>query len=100
MQRIFELKENVLYMRTHLEDEFGSFVLLTAAGISPVGSIIIQEAEGEAFDSSIPMDVKIREMSHFLSILKLFDPNPLSNFYQDGISQNISQTPPESWEKE
>lgn len=85
-------------MRTYLEDEFGSLVLSTAAGISPVGSIILQQLEGESFEASIPMDVKIREMSHFLSVLKLFD--PLTNTYQDGIPQIVSQTPPEPWETE
>lgn len=98
MQRIFELKDNVLYMRTYLEDEFGSLVITTAAGLPQAGSIIIQQPEGSSFEASIPMDVKIREMYHFLSVLKLFD--PLTNTYQDGIPQIVSQTPQEPWETE
>ena len=72
MQRIFELKDNVLYMRTYLEDDFGEVCLMTASGLAPSGSIILQQVEGS--DSSIPMGTRIHEMYHFLSVLKLFDP--------------------------
>lgn len=92
------MKENVLYMRTYLCDEFGTLCLTTAAGLSPTQSIIIQQPEGEAFNSTILMDVKIREMYHFLSILKLFDPQ--FNTRENGIPEIVSQTPSEPWETE
>lgn len=85
-------------MRSYLEDEFGSLVITTAAGLSLTGSIIIQQPEGSSFEASIPMDVKIREMYHFLSVLKLFD--PLTNTQQNGTPKIFSQTPPEPWETE
>lgn len=91
MRRIFKLENNVLYMDTYLDDEFGQIVLTTAAGLLPVGSIILQQSKDVQSDS-ISMEVRIHEMYHFLSVLKLFDPH--FNTIENHVPEIVSETPP------
>lgn len=97
MQRIFNLSQDdqgqVLTMSTHLEDEFGEVTLMTSAHLDGPSIVQTQISSG-----SISMDIRIQEMYHFLSILKLFDPH--FNTKKDGLPQIVSQTPPEPWETE
>ena len=96
MQRYFSLENNCFLMASYLEDEFGEFILDTFASIDQ--DWISQRIRQGSGTTSISMDIRIHEMYHFLSILKLFDPHV--NTRKDGLPQIVSQTPPESWETE
>lgn len=98
MYRFFDLLDGVLSMDTQIQDEFGTIHLVTRASLYE--DWISQRVEGEGSQDPQIASLKLRtsEMYHFLSILSLFDPQ--INVKQDGFSQIVSKTPPESWEKE
>lgn len=86
MQRIYNLSDGVLTMDTFLEDEFGDVVLSTSASLD-VSTI------GQTSALPVSMEIRIQEMYHFLSILKLFDPQ--FNTRNNGLSQIVSPSPAE-----
>ena len=96
MQRYFSLEDNCFCMASYLEDEFGEVILDTIASIDQ--DWMSQRIRQGSGTTSVSMDIRIQEMYHFLSILKLFDPH--SNIRKDGFPQIVSQTPPEPWETE
>ena len=93
MQRIYNIESEkdgddgqIFTMSSHLEDDFGEVVLLTSAHISGPG--IAQRVITQGF---VSMDVRLREMYHFLSVLKLFDPQ--FNTRKD-VQEIVSETAP------
>lgn len=98
MYRIFDLSEGVLSMDTQIQDEFGTIHLVTRASLYEDWISQRVEGEGSLDPQIVSLKLRISEMSHFLSIFSLFDPQV--NVKQDVFSQIVSQTPPESWEKE
>lgn len=99
MQRIFSLKDGVLEQDTYLEDEFGELCLCTYAHLQNgwIRQHVATFDDGER-PCPVSLETMISEMSHFLSILKLFDPRFNTRNY--GLPQIVSQTPPEPWETE
>lgn len=82
-------------MQTQIDSEFGPVVLWTYAHLhNPEIRQVCTDSETEC----ITVKTRIAEMYHFLSILSLFDPHV--NVKQDGLSQIVSQTSQEPWEKE
>lgn len=86
MQRIFSLEDGLLEMDTYLEDEFGDIVLWTRASL-------LSPSIEQSSSHPISMDVRIQEMYHFLSILKLFNPQFSKDY--NGIPEIVSPTPSE-----
>lgn len=90
MYRIYDLSNGAFIMKSAAEDEFGQFVLVTTGSLS--GDWINQRLENP--EDSCSMDFRIQEMYHFLSLLKLFDPqfNTPDHGFQEIVSPSQART--------
>lgn len=100
MYRVFSVDKGFFIQETFLEDEFGQCSIKIFGEIASYNTPRIESGcpLSVVISGDIPIKVRISEMYHFLSVYALFDPE--FNTKRDGLSQIVSQTPPEPWEKE
>lgn len=100
MYRVFSIEKGFFVQETFLEDEFGQCSIKIFGEIASPNTPRIECGcpLSVTITGLVPIKVRISEMYHFLSIYSLF--NPDVNTDQDGLSQIVSQTPQEPWEKE